>query len=139
MSQSDKSKIALFCNVQEDCVISAVDSETIYSVPMDYQTQGLDKAVCKHFSLPISKEPNMKVWNEIVNSIHKPDGEVTIAIVGKYVQLPDAYKSLSEALDHGGISNKVKVNLKWLDSEIFEKDKALEELEDVLTQVGRTA
>ena len=131
MSQSDKSKIALFCNVQEDCVISAVDSETIYSVPMDYQTQGLDKAVCKHFSLPVSKEPNMKVWNEIVNSIHKPDGEVTIAIVGKYVQLPDAYKSLSEALDHGGISNKVKVNLKWLDSEIFEKDKALEELEDV--------
>ena len=131
MSQSDKSKIALFCNVQEDCVISAVDSETIYSVPMDYQTQGLDKAVCKHFSLPVSKEPNMKVWNKIVNSIHKPDGEVSIAIVGKYVQLPDAYKSLSEALVHGGISNKVKVNLKWLDSEIFEKDKALEELEDV--------
>ena len=131
MTQSDKSKIALFCNVQEDCVISAVDSDTIYSVPMDYQTQGLDKAVCKHFSLPVTKEPNMSVWNKIVDSIHKPDGEVTIAVVGKYVQLPDAYKSLSEALVHGGISNKVKVNLKWLDSEIFEKDKALEELEDV--------
>ena len=131
MSESDRSKIALFCNVQKDCVIPAVDSDSIYSVPMNYQLQGLDKEVCRHFSLPITKDPNVSIWHNIINSINKPEGEVTIAVVGKYVQLPDAYKSLSEALIHGGIGNKVKVNIRWLDSEVFEKQDPIEYLEDV--------
>ena len=98
---------------------------------MNYQLQGLDKEVCRHFSLPITKDPNVSIWHNIINSINKPEGEVTIAVVGKYVQLPDAYKSLSEALIHGGIGNKVKVNIRWLDSEVFEKQDPIEYLEDV--------
>ena len=128
---SDRRKIALFCNVREEAVIPAMDVDTIYQVPISYHDQGLDREVCKHFKLPIDKEPDLQRWYDIVERVRRPEGEVTIAIVGKYVQLKDAYKSLSEALEHGGIANNVKVNLDWIDSEIFEREDAVTHLEHV--------
>ncbi len=131
MPESERRKIALFCNVRQDCVIPAADVDSIYAVPLAYHEQGLDTVVCRHFRLPIDKQPSLSIWNDIVSAVTKPEGEVTIAVVGKYVQLPDAYKSLSEALDHGGIGNNVKVNLDWIDSEVFEREDAPQLLEHV--------
>ncbi|MBX7198870.1 MAG: CTP synthase [Rhodospirillaceae bacterium] len=131
LPQSDRRKIALFCNVREEAVIPAMDVDTIYHVPISYHDEGLDTQVCKHFKLPTDKEPDLTRWFDIVNHVRKPEGEVTIAVVGKYVQLKDAYKSLSEALEHGGIANRVKVKLDWIDSEIFEREDAVSHLEHV--------
>ncbi len=128
---SDRRKIALFCNVREDAVIPAMDVDTIYQVPISYHDEGLDREVCKHFKLPIYKEPDLQRWYDIVERVRRPEGEVTIAVVGKYVQLKDAYKSLSEALEHGGIANNVKVKLDWIDSEIFEREDVAQHLEHV--------
>ncbi len=125
-----RSKISLFCNIKEGNVISAVDVPTIYAVPEAYSKQGLDRCVLKHFRLDF-KEPDLSAWSKIVNRIISPESEVTIGIVGKYTSLPDAYKSLSEALVHGGIANNVRVNLKWLNSEIFEREEAHCYLQDV--------
>jgi CTP synthase len=125
-----RSKISLFCNIKEGNVISAVDVPTIYAVPEAYSKQGLDRCVLKHFRLEF-KEPDLSAWSKIVNRIISPESEVTIGIVGKYTSLPDAYKSLSEALVHGGIANNVRVNLKWLNSEIFEREEAHCYLQDV--------
>ena len=131
MPDSERRKIGLFCNVRQDCVISGEDVDSIYAVPSSYHEQGLDTVVCRHFRLPIDQKPRLAIWDEIVASVRRPEGTVTIAVVGKYVQLPDAYKSLSEALTHGGIANNVEVKLDWIDSEIFEREDAVRHLEHV--------
>ncbi len=128
---SDRRKIALFCNVREAAVIPALDVDTIYQVPISYHEQGLDEQVCRHFKLPTDKPMDLSRWKGIVERVRKPEGQVTIAIVGKYVQLKDAYKSLSEALEHGGIANNVHVKLDWIDSEIFEREDVVHHLEHV--------
>jgi CTP synthase len=114
-------KIALFCNLRESRVIPAIDIDTIYGVPSAYHAEGLDREVCAHFGLD-APEPNLERWDEIVDLIHKPEGRVTIAVVGKYTHLPDSYKSLAEAMTHGGIANNVGVDLDWIDSEVFETE-----------------
>jgi CTP synthase len=129
--QSERRKIALFCNVREEAVISALDVDTIYQVPVSYHEQGLDEQVCKHFGLTDAPKPDLTRWKEIVERVREPEGEVTIAVVGKYTSLLDSYKSLAEALAHGGIANNVRVKLNWLDSQIFEDEGALHALEDV--------
>ena len=125
---SERSKIALFCNVREEAVVSALDVASIYEVPLRYHEQGLDTEVCRHFGLKADK-PNLDAWKNVVKRVTTPEGEVTIAIVGKYTILLDAYKSLVEALAHGGISNNVKVKIKWIESEVFEKKGTPYEIE----------
>jgi CTP synthase len=127
----EKRKIALFCNVREEAVIPALDVDCIYQVPLSYHAEGMDRVVCNHFGLINAPAPNLSVWEGIVDRARHPEGEVTIAVVGKYTNLLDAYKSLSEALNHGGIANKVKVRLNWIDSEIFEREDAVQHLDDV--------
>ena len=116
-----RAKIGLFCNVRPEAVILAEDVNNIYEVPLAYHKQGLDGQVCAHFGIE-SKTPDLGRWQDIAYNVAHPEGEVTIAIVGKYTSLQDSYKSLGEALSHGGIANKVRVNIKWLDSEIFEHE-----------------
>ena len=127
---AERLKIAQFCNVREEAVIPALDVPTIYNVPISYHKEGLDDQVCRHFGID-APQPDLSRWAEICEIVTKPEGEVSIAIVGKYTGLRDAYKSLSEALDHGGIANKVNVGKKWMDSEIFETGDALDHLEGV--------
>jgi CTP synthase len=124
-------KIALFCNLRQEAVIPALDAASIYEVPLKLNAEGFDVQVCRHFGLPSEPAPNLSQWRQVVERILRPEGEVTIAIAGKYTGLPDAYKSLSEALTHGGIANKVRVNLRWIESEIFEKEDPAPYLEDV--------
>ena len=126
-----RKKIALFCNLRENRVIPALDVDTIYGVPATYHAEGFDREVCQHFGLD-APEPDLDRWDEIVNRIHKPEGQVTIAVVGKYTHLPDSYKSLTEAMCHGGIANNVGVNLDWIDSEVFEaEEEAIRQLDGV--------
>jgi CTP synthase len=126
--ESERKKIALFCNVRGEAVIPALDVDTIYQVPVSYHEQGLDEQVCKHFHIE-SKAPDLKRWTNIVERVRQPEGEVTIAVVGKYISLLDSYKSLAEALTHGGIANNVKVRLTWIDSQVFEREDAVQHLE----------
>jgi CTP synthase len=121
LPDSDRAKIALFCNVRKEAVIPALDAQSIYAVPLQYHAEGLDAEVLRHFGLD-SPDPDLARWVDIVDRHLNPDGEVTIGVVGKYVGLPDAYKSLNEALTHGGMANRVKVNIRWIDAELFEKD-----------------
>ena len=115
-----KSKIALFCNVKPDSVIEALDASSIYKVPLSYHQQGLDSEVCKHFKLNVNREPDLSRWIKI-NQIEKTsEGKVKIGIVGKYTSMIDSYKSLIEALNHGGLANKTNVSLKWIDAESIE-------------------
>ncbi len=123
-------KIGLFCNVRSDRVIQVLDADTIYDVPLQLHVEGFDVAVCDYFGLPVA-EPNLDIWHEVVKRVTEPDGEVTIAIAGKYTGLQDAYKSLNEALTHGGIANNVKVNLRWIEAEIFEEEDPAPHLENV--------
>jgi CTP synthase len=125
-------KLALFCNVQESCVIPAEDVGTIYQVPITYHEQGFDTEVLTHFGLTEERdrEIDLSRWTGIVRSILNPEGEVNIAIVGKYTNLIDAYKSLSEALTHGGIANNVRVNVQWIEAEIFEQEDHIHKLEN---------
>jgi CTP synthase len=126
-----RKKIALFCNLREARVIPAIDVDTIYAVPGAYHAEGFDREVCAHFKLD-APEPDLALWNAIVGRIRKPEGQVTIAIVGKYTHLPDSYKSLAEAMTHGGIANNVRVKLDWIDSEVFEAEaEAVRQLEGV--------
>jgi CTP synthase len=125
-----QSKIALFCNVRPSAVIQGLDVDTIYAVPRAYHEEGLDGEVCRHFGLTVGP-PDLTRWDTITDRIRKPDGEVTIGVVGKYTSLLDSYKSLAEAMTHGGIANNVRVKVNWLDSEIFESDGAIQRLEDV--------
>jgi CTP synthase len=117
----ERAKIALFCNVRPEAVIEALDATSIYAVPLQYHAEGLDEQVLLHFGLD-SPAPDLSRWADIVDRYENPEGEVTIAVVGKYVGLPDAYKSLNEALIHGGMANRVRVNIRWIDAEIFEQD-----------------
>ncbi|QNE30990.1 CTP synthase [Sphingomonas sp. NBWT7] len=121
---SDRAKIALFCNVPETAVIPALDAKSIYAVPLQYHGEGLDTEVLRAFGITPSSAPDLSRWTEIVDRLTNPEGEVTIGVVGKYVGLQDAYKSLNEALVHGGIANRVKVNIRWIDAELFENDDA---------------
>ena len=128
---NERRKIALFCNVRSEAVIAALDVDTIYAVPISYHQEGMDREVLRHFGLPHAEEPDLSRWERIVNAVRTPEGEVRIAIVGKYTNLLDSYKSLAEALAHGGIANRVRVRLDWLDSEVFEQADAVTRLEDV--------
>jgi CTP synthase len=119
----EKRKIGQFCNVRPSAVIQAMDASNIYAVPLDYHAQGLDAEVLDVFGLKDAPAPDLSRWTEISQRLTHPDGEVTIAVVGKYTVLKDAYKSLIEALTHGGVANKVKVNLDWVESEAFEGDE----------------
>ncbi|MFN3517547.1 MAG: CTP synthase [Novosphingobium sp.] len=119
LPENERAKIALFCNVRKEAVIPALDASSIYAVPLQYHAEGLDDAVLHHFGLTAPR-PDLSAWEDIVDRFSHPEGEVTIGVVGKYVGLPDAYKSLNEALIHGGMANRVKVNIKWIDAELFE-------------------
>jgi len=123
LPDSERAKIALFCNVPKEAVIPALDASSIYAVPLQYHAEGLDDAVLDAFGIAGSDDPDLGRWTEIIDRLENPEGEVTIGVVGKYVGLLDAYKSLHEALVHGGISNRVKVNVKWIDAELFEQDE----------------
>jgi len=127
----ERRKIAQFCNVREEAVIQALDVDTIYQVPISYHEQGFDELVCRHFGLDRGRQPDLSRWIEIVERVRSPESEVKIGVVGKYTHLQDSYKSLSEALVHGGISNNVRVNLDWIESEIFETEGAVQKLDDV--------
>ncbi|KUO55983.1 MAG: CTP synthetase [Sphingomonadales bacterium BRH_c42] len=124
LPESERRKIAQFCNVRAEAVIPALDAPSIYSVPQQYHAEGLDTEVLRAFGITDSPEPDLANWEDVTDRYFNPEGEVTIAVVGKYVGLPDAYKSLNEALVHGGLANRVKVNIHWIDAEIFEKDAA---------------
>jgi CTP synthase len=128
---NERRKIALFCNVRPEAVIPALDVDTIYAVPLTYHAAGLDREVLRHFGLPHEGEPDLARWRDIVAAVRAPEGDVRIAIVGKYTNLLDSYKSLAEALAHGGIANRVRVTLDWVDSEIFGQPDTVERLEGV--------
>ncbi len=136
----EKRKIALFCNVRESAVIEGLDAPSIYDVPLDYHRQGLDSEVLKHFRIDDAPSPDLSKWSEISERVSNPDGEVNIGVVGKYTELLDAYKSLTEALAHGGIANNVRVNIRWIESQIFEQEDgsvaALENVHAVLVPGG---
>ncbi|MFN3818250.1 CTP synthase [Blastomonas sp.] len=121
LPDSDRAKIALFCNVRKEAVIPALDAKSIYAVPTQYHAEGLDDEVLRAFGITDAPQPDLSRWTDIMDRHEHPEGEVTIGVVGKYVGLQDAYKSLHEALVHGGLANRVKVNVKWLDAELFEK------------------
>ena len=114
-----RAKIGQFCNVRPEAVINGRDAKSIYHVPLMYHKEGLDVEICRHFGLPLD-EPDLKIWHDIGEAVLNPEGEVNVAVVGKYTSLLDSYKSLAEALVHGGLDNNVKVNMNWIDSEEFE-------------------
>jgi CTP synthase len=124
LPDSDRAKIALFCNVRKEAVIPALDARSIYAVPAQYHDAGLDAEVLLAFGIADAPEPDMARWDDVIDRLFNPEGEVTIGVVGKYVGLQDAYKSLTEALVHGGLANRVKVHIKWLDAELFEHPEA---------------
>jgi CTP synthase len=121
LPDADRAKIALFCNVRKEAVIPALDAPSIYAVPLQYHAEGLDAEVLRHFALT-AQAPDLARWDDILDRHDNPEGEVTVGVVGKYVGLQDAYKSLNEALAHGGMANRVKVNVRWIDAELFEAD-----------------
>ncbi len=129
--EAERRKIGLFCNIKQERVIAALDVDTIYVVPTNYHEQGFDEQVLRYFGLYDGKTPDLSRWQNIVARMREPEGEVNIAIVGKYTALLDSYKSLNEALIHGGIANKMRVNLQWIDSEVFEREDAVQQLEGV--------
>jgi CTP synthase len=131
LPRDERRKIALFCNVRPEAVIQALDVASIYEVPSAYHAEGLDREVLAAFGITNAPPPDLERWRQIAETIANPDGEVTVAVVGKYTGLKDAYKSLNEALVHGGIANKVKVNLEWIESQTFESQDAAAYLEDV--------
>ncbi|SLN54384.1 CTP synthase [Oceanibacterium hippocampi] len=137
---SERRKIASFCNVRQEAVIPALDVSTIYEVPIRYHEEGFDDQVLRCFDIHDSPAPELSVWRGLVDATLKPEGEVTIAIVGKYMALQDAYKSLGEAIDHGGMANKVHVNVRWLEAEQFEGDgdptQILEDVNGIIVPGG---
>jgi CTP synthase len=118
---SERRKIALFCNLPEENVIQALDAASIYQVPGIYHREGLDTQVLRHFGMRNVAEADLSVWNRVVRRFEEPAGEVTVAMVGKYTEIGDAYKSLTEALDHGGIAQNVRVHVRWVDARAFEE------------------
>src|ERR1700691_3679421 len=136
---SERKKLALFCNVRESAVIEALDVDNIYAVPQAYHAGGLDTEVLAAFGIENPPAPDLATWHLINERIRNPEGDVTIAIVGKYTGMKDAYKSLIEALSHGGIANKVKVNLDWIESEVFANEDpapCLEHVDGILVPGG---
>ncbi|MBP9867713.1 MAG: CTP synthase, partial [Alphaproteobacteria bacterium] len=131
IEEEELRKIGLFCNIPAKRVIPALDVKSIYEVPLTYHREGLDTQVLNCFGLPSDKEPDLSKWVEIIDRVRHPESSVKIAVVGKYTNLTDSYKSLNEALIHGGIANRVKVDLKFIESEIFEEEGHIHELEDV--------
>ncbi|MGE4247537.1 MAG: CTP synthase, partial [Parvibaculaceae bacterium] len=129
--ENERRKIALFCNVRASAVVQALDVKSIYDVPLAYHREGLDREVLDAFRITAAPAPDLSAWEDISARIASPEGEVTIAIVGKYTGLLDAYKSLNEALVHGGIANRVKVKMEWIESEVFEKEDPAPWLEGV--------
>jgi CTP synthase len=141
ISENERAKIALFCNVPASAVIQALDARSIYDVPLQYHKEGLDDEVLKAFRIDDAPPPELSRWDDIMDRLDHYEGEVTIGVVGKYVGLPDAYKSLNEALVHGGIANRAKVHIRWLDAEMFEHAEAdlaekLEPLHGILVPGG---
>ncbi len=118
--KKEREKLALFCNVRSDCVISAQDLKSIYEAPLAYHSEGLDKAVLDAFGISPTTQPNLTRWEDVYDCIFNAEGELKVAIVGKYTQLEDAYKSVAEALTHAGIANRVKVKISWVDAEAFD-------------------
>ncbi|HEX8655381.1 MAG TPA: CTP synthase [Allosphingosinicella sp.] len=141
LPDGERRKIALFCNVRHEAVIPALDARSIYAVPLQYHREGLDAEVLRAFGIDDAPAPMLERWDDILDRLLNPQGEVTIGVVGKYVGLQDAYKSLTEALVHGGLANRVKVNIRWLDAELFEHPEAdlpaeLEPLHAILVPGG---
>jgi len=139
--ESDREKIALFCNVPKSAVIQALDARSIYDVPLQYHAEGLDDEVLRAFRIEDAPRPDLARWHDIMDRLDHYEGEVTIGVVGKYVGLPDAYKSLNEALVHGGLANRAKVHIRWLDAEMFEGETddlaaELEPLDGILVPGG---
>jgi CTP synthase len=129
--KEERRKLGLFCNVRESAVIEALDADNIYAVPEAYHAAGLDREVLAAFGIEPRSEPDLARWRLINERVRNPEGDVTIAIVGKYTGMKDAYKSLIEALSHGGIAKKVRVNLDWIESEVFEREDPTPFLEHV--------
>ncbi|ADE84515.1 CTP synthase [Rhodobacter capsulatus] len=125
----ERAKIALFCNVRPDSVIPAYDLRSIYEAPLAYHRAGLDQAVLNAFGISPAPRPDMSRWEDVMDRLTHAEGEVRVAIVGKYVQLEDAYKSIAEALTHGGMANRVRVKAEWIDAEIFEREDPAPHLE----------
>jgi CTP synthase len=128
---NERRKIASFCNVRAEAVIPALDVDTIYAVPISYHEAGMDREVLRHFGLPFEQKPDLSRWTRIVDVVRAPEGEVRIAVVGKYTNLLDSYKSLAEALAHGGIANRVRVHLDWIDAQVFEQPNSVQQLDGV--------
>ena len=119
--ENERRKIASFCNVRPQAVIAARDVDTIYACPISYHAEGMDTEVLHHFGLPTTPDPDLSRWEKIVDAVRHPDREVLVPVVGKYTALLDSYKSLIEALQHGGIANRARVRLNWVEAEDFEK------------------
>jgi len=120
--EKEREKIALFCNVRKEAVIAAYDLKTIYEAPLAYHREGFDQAVLDAFGISPAPRPNLDRWIDVMDRLTHAEGEVRVAVVGKYTQLEDAYKSIAEALTHGGMANRTKVRAEWIDSEIFERE-----------------
>lgn len=120
--QKEREKLALFCNVRPESVISAKDLNSIYEAPISYHNEGLDQAVLDAFTITPAPKPDLSKWEDVKDRLNNPEGYVNVAIVGKYTQLEDAYKSIAEALTHGGMANRLEVKLNWVDAETFEKE-----------------
>jgi CTP synthase len=129
--EGERRKLALFCNVRSGAVVEAQDTSPLYAVPLAYHRNGLDSEILHAFGIDVAPKPDLSRWERIVDTVKNPNGAVTIAVVGKYTELKDAYKSLIEALAHGGIANGVRVDLDWIDSEVFEGENAAPNLEHV--------
>jgi CTP synthase len=141
LPETERAKIAQFCNVRKEAVIPALDAKSIYTVPLQYHAEGLDYEVLRAFGITPGVAPDLRRWEDIRERIENPEGEVTIGVVGKYVGLQDAYKSLHEALVHGGLANRTKVKVNWIDAELFEKEEddiaaALEPMHAILVPGG---
>ena len=131
LPEGSREKIALFCNMKTECVIPALDVSSIYKVPITYHNEGLDREVLKYFGLE-AKKPDLYRWYDVMDRVNNPVGNVTIGVAGKYTEMLDCYKSLNEALTHGGLAHNLKVNIKWIESEKFENDDdTIEELQSV--------
>lgn len=129
--EDERKKIALFCNVKPSRVISGANLESIYEAPVKYHEAGFDTQVLKVFGIDDAPSPDLSRWQTVVEHVKKPEGDVKIAVVGKYMQVKDSYKSLMEALTHGGLANNVRVDVEWIESEVFERDDAASYLEDM--------
>jgi CTP synthase len=141
LPEAERAKIAAFCNVRKEAVIPALDAKSIYGVPLQYHAEGLDFEVLRAFGITPGLAPDLRRWDDIMDRQQNPEGEVTIGVVGKYVGLQDAYKSLNEALVHGGLANRVKVNIQWIDAELFDQPTsdvtvALEPMHAILVPGG---